>query len=165
MIKEMFKKKDSTEENNPKETIKETVESSEFSDNSPNPGNPENSDSCTLPGSSEALEKAYCLGAGIDEETLKKAKEILSEINASVTTGSFSPTALQFAIRLLNYDSDIEEARKRGMEIGRAEQIAEAFHNKRSKAEEAAGIPHLGGTAGIGAAKENTIFDLARQSR
>lgn len=110
----------------------------------------------------EALEAAYCLGAGIDEETFAKAKEILNEITMSVTSNQFNPKALQLAIRLLNYEEELEKARKEGRETGRAEKIAEAFRGKRAKADEAASIPHLSGTKDMGTVRSNSIFDVAR---
>ena len=107
----------------------------------------------------DPVEEAYCLGAGIEPETLKKAKELLKEIREEK---GFNPTALQFALRILNYEKSLEEAHKRGLEAGRAEQIAAGFRDKRSIAREAEELPHLGGTKNIGRGSESSIFDVAR---
>lgn len=113
-----------------------------------------------------ALEEAYCLGAGIDSETLVKAKAILTEISTAANAEKFNPTALQLALRLLRYEETVEEAHRRGLEKGRAERMAEIFRDKRARAEEAAAIPHLGGTPGAtGARDDNSIFALARGAK
>lgn len=108
------------------------------------------------------VEAAYCLGAGIDRETLTKAKAVLKELTGGTKTGGFNPSALQLAIRLLNYDRNLEEARRHGYEAGKAEQIASAFSGKRARAEEVASIPRLRGAKDIGNGPENSIFDVAR---
>ena len=108
------------------------------------------------------VEKAYCLGAGIDEETLGKAKQMLGNISESVSSGRFDPDVLQMAIRLLNYDQAIQQAHREGLELGRTENITEIFRNKRDKAKEADAIPHLGGTK-LSTTNCNTIFDIARE--
>lgn len=110
----------------------------------------------------EALEKAYCLGAGIDEESFLKAKHHLSEIAEAVNSKAFKPEMIDLALKLLNLDSLIEDARREGLEQGKKENIAEAFRNKRKKAEEAASIPHLHGSKGLGSSTKGTIFDIAR---
>ena len=112
-----------------------------------------------------SLEEAYCLGAGIEKETLDKAKEVLSRIAESVNNGSFKPEILRMALRLLNYDADIENARKKAMEEARREKITEAFANKRSAAARAAEIPHYSGTKGISGSTGNSIFDMARNAK
>ena len=110
------------------------------------------------------VEKAYCLGAGISEETLGEAKKLLAGIAESVNSGKFAPDALQSALKLLNYDKALEEARKEGLAQGRNEKISEAFRDKRRKALEADVIPRLGGAKAI-ATGRGSIFDVARGSR
>lgn len=100
------------------------------------------------------LERAYCLGAGIDDDTLRRAKGILLDIAEAVNAGTFRPEMLQLAIRIINLDRTVEDARREGQEKKRRESAAEA-----------ASIPHLGGTKGIGnAASGNSIFDIARKA-
>ena len=110
----------------------------------------------------EALEKAYCLGAGIDEESFVKAKHHLYEIAEAVNSKAFKPEMIDLALKLLNLDSLIEDARREGLEQGKKENIAEAFRNKRKKAEEAASLPHLHGSKGLGSPTKGSIFDIAR---
>lgn len=112
-----------------------------------------------------AVEAAYCLGAGIDAKTFTKAKALLRELASEADSAGFNPQMIQMAIRLLNYEQTIENARKEGMEAGRREKIAEAFRNKRSAAAEADAIPHLHGTKNSGSTRSNTIFDVARDAR
>lgn len=111
----------------------------------------------------EALEEAYCLGAGIDGETLAEAKKLLEEMGVD-PNGPFNPKGLQMALRLLRYDKAVEEARKAGYESGKNEEIASSFRDKRRRVKEAAEIPHLGGTKDIGVAREESIFDLAKRA-
>lgn len=108
------------------------------------------------------IEEAYRIGAGIDEETFNNAKALLNNIAEAVNSGSFNPELIQTALRLLNYDRLVEEARKSGYETGRGEKAAEAFRNKRAAAESAASIPHLQGTKGMASPLSDSIFDLAR---
>ena len=111
----------------------------------------------------EALEEAYCLGAGIDRQALANAKKKLSEIAEAVNLNRFDPSLIQVALKLINHDRLIEEARNKGREEARADRIAEAFSNKRKKAEEAAAIPHFNGTKGLGNPfNGDSIFDIAR---
>lgn len=111
----------------------------------------------------DALEEAYCLGAGIDREALVDAKKKLSEIAEAVNLNRFDPRLIQTALKLINHDRLIEEARNEGREEARADRIAEAFRNKRKKAEEAAAIPHFNGTKGLGNPfNGDSIFDIAR---
>lgn len=83
--------------------------------------------------SSVTLEEAYCLGAGIDKETLGKAKALLGEIAEAVNSNAFNPQILKLAIRMLNHDSA-----------------------------KAASIPHFSGTKGMVTIGGNSIFDVAR---
>lgn len=111
----------------------------------------------------EALEEAYCLGAGISGEELAKAKAKLEEIAEAARGDEFNPEMLQLVLRILNYDRTIEEARRKGYEQGKAENAVDAFRNKRSAAEKAASLPQYGGTKGIGAGRlSDSIFDVAR---
>lgn len=162
MIKEMFKKKEGVpDEQKTPETPElsagqETTEPQETSESreTEEPREPE-----TLT-ANEALENAYCLGAGITPKTLAAAKKILAGLGVP-DDSRFNPSALQLALRLLNYDSDMEEARRLGYEAGKAEEIAAAFREKRSKAEEAAAIPRLGGLKKP-LQRAESIFDVAR---
>lgn len=114
---------------------------------------------------SAELEKAYCLGAGIDDDTLKQAKQKLFDIAEAVSSGAFRPEMLQLAIRIINFDRSIEDARKEGEEKGRKESAAESARSRQAAAREAASIPHLRGTKGLGnAAIGDSIFDIARKA-
>lgn len=133
--------------------VSEASESSENSDNSENTEKPEssenseNSESSEIPENSEAakspepdfteaIKKAYCAGAGIDEATFEKAEAFLRNIAESVAGGKFDPEMIQLAIRMLNFN-----------------------------AERAAAIPHLSGTRRMGTARGDSIFDLARKAK
>ena len=96
----------------------------------------------------DPVEEAYCLGAGIDRETLQEAKALIARIAQAASSGKFDPEVLHMALRLLNYDREIENARKSG--------------NKDK--EEAASLPHLTGTKGLGSTKGDSIFDIARKA-
>ena len=111
-----------------------------------------------------SLEAAYCLGAGIDEETLGKARSLISEFGAAASGEIFSPEALKMAVKILNYERDIEEAYRRGVEEGRADSVAERSRSARSRIEKAEGVPHFNGSKG-GAPREDSIFDVARKAR
>lgn len=111
-----------------------------------------------------SLEAAYCLGAGIDEETLGKARSLISEFGAVACGEIFSPEALKMAVKILNYERDIEEAYRRGVEEGRADSVAERSRSARSRIEKAEAVPHFNGSKG-GAPREDSIFDVARKAR
>ena len=117
------------------------------------------------PLASEALEKAYCLGAGINPDTLASAKEKLAEIATAVNSKVFDPELIQTAIKILNHDALLKQAREEGLAEGRNEKLEEFRNRKRRMAEEAAAIPHLHGTkkpeSPLGT---NTIFDIARRA-
>ena len=113
----------------------------------------------------DPVEQAYCLGAGIDEETLNNAKAMLNKIADAVNAGVFNPEVLQVAIKILKYDETLEKTRKEAFESGKAEKIADAFRNKRAKAEEAAAIPHLGGSKEGRTFRNGSIFDLAKDAK
>lgn len=109
----------------------------------------------------EALLQAYCLGAGINEETAGRVRQLLGTVADDITAGRFNPDAIRMALRYLSYESDIEAARLAGLAEGRAERLADAFARKRAKALEADAIPNLGGTPG-GVGAHGSIFDIAR---
>ena len=114
----------------------------------------------------DALEEAYCLGAGIDPGSLAMAKEKLVEIAEAFSGGKFNPDLIHTAIKLLNHDKLVEEARNKGREEVKAERLADAFRHKRRKVEEAAAIPHFNGTKGLGAPLgSDSIFNLAREAK
>lgn len=114
--------------------------------------------------SASALEEAYCLGAGIDAGSLAKAKELLAGIAETVNSGRFSPDNLNLALRMLNIEKLIEEARNEGLAMGRNAKITEAFRNKRNAAAQAASIPHLHGSKSVASPLANSIFEVARGS-
>ena len=111
------------------------------------------------------LEKAYCLGAGIDPETLSVAKTKLAEIAEAVNKEEFNPGLIQTALKLIHHERLIEEARSQGRREAEADLDAEALRNKRKKALEAASIPVLHGTKGLGSPfNGDSIFDIARRA-
>lgn len=99
-----------------------------------------------------SLEEAFCLGAGVDAESFAKAKAIIADIASMVSSQVFSPKLMQLALRLLNYDKTLEEARKEGFERGKKENLLKA-----------ASIPNLGGIRAPNSMRES-IFDVARGS-
>lgn len=112
----------------------------------------------------DPIEQAYCLGAGIDADTLARAKAIMADFSASAN-GRFRPELLQLAIRMLNYDEDIARAREEGAARARAEKSAEAFRARRSAAAEAASLPHLRGCKELSTPLSDSIFSIAREAR
>lgn len=156
----------------------ENSDESDSYQNSDDSENPENSDdsecsenSVEAPAEAERrnyseVEEAYCLGAGIDTATLSEAKALLYEVADAVKSGRFVPELLRKAICLLNYDRDVEKARREGIEEGRLEKLKEALDAKNSAAKEADAIPHLGGSKSLGnAAQSDSIFNLARDAK
>lgn len=113
---------------------------------------------------SEMVEAAYCLGAGIDAETLSRAKDIIRRITEASTASSFNPEGLQLALRLLSYERDIEEAERRGYEAASTERVAAAFRDRRSRAARTEAIPHLGGTP-EGGSPADSIFSIANSAK
>lgn len=156
---ERLEESEQTEPSEPSEESGQSEES-EQSDNSETSENSDNSEE-SEGAMWRAVEEAYCLGAGIDGETLARAKELLKGMGAGSKGGCYSPSALQMALRLLRYDEEIKEAHRRGYEAGRAEEIAAAFRGKRLRAEEAASLPHFGGVPELNN-NETSIFDIAR---
>lgn len=116
----------------------ENSESSEIPESSESSETPENTETSKSPEPdfAEAIKKAYCAGAGIDEATFEKAEAFLRNIAESVAGGKFDPEMIQLAIRMLNFN-----------------------------AERAAAIPHLSGTRRMGTARGDSIFDLARKAK
>lgn len=154
-----------SEESEGTENLEETENPA--NSHSEEPEKSENAENSERQDMSEALEKAYCLGAGIDEETLAKAKEIIEVLSggnegSGKTLGGFNPKSLQMAIRLLRYEDEIEAARRSGYEAARSELIADAFRDRRSRAEQAAAIPHFSGSGNMAPVREESIFDVAK---
>ena len=153
----------------------ESSENSDDFDNSENPEDSDDSESVENPDevvsdgerrNYSEVEEAYCLGAGIDTATLSEAKALLYEVADAVRSGRFVPELLRKAICLLNYDRDVEKARREGIEEGRLEKLKEALDAKTSAAKEADAIPHLGGSKSLGnAAQSDSIFNLARDAK
>lgn len=166
MIKEMFRNLEPRSRRDEQENAEAASAEPSLRDiNLPEPEEPsfEEPDDEFATDGMRAIEAAYCLGAGIDADTLARAKEILREITGDETREGFSPSALHLAVRLLDYDRRLEEARQQGIEEGRAERIADAFRDRRSRAEQAAAIPRVRGGEGLGVgAQDESIFDVAR---
>lgn len=110
----------------------------------------------------DPVEQAYCLGAGIDNETLTRAKALLNKIADAVVCNKFDPEVLQTAIKILSYEETMDKIRKEAFATGRAEKVAEGLRTKKEKAEEAEAIPQLGGTKNAGAFRGGSIFEVAR---
>lgn len=125
----------------------------------------EDTESDEEPEEENPIEEAYCIGAGIGNETRMRAKALLKDIADSVSSGRFNPEVFKIAIRILDYDSTIEKVRKEAYEEGNSDRIAEAFRNKRKMAEQAAQIPHFNGLKLTNPFKGESIFDLAREAK
>lgn len=118
------------------------------------------------PSINDKIEEAYCLGAGIDKQTLGEAKAIIGKMAESVNSGVFDPEILTMALKLFNYDSTVKSAYEEGLEAGRNEQITEVFRRRKDAARQAAEIPHFRGAKGIGSIrKTDSIFDVARDAK
>lgn len=113
-------------------------------------------------GTADPVEQAYCLGAGIDDETLAKAKALLNKIADAVVCNKFDPEVLQTAFKILSYEETMDKIRKEAFATGRAEKMAEALRTKREKAEEAEAIPQMGGMKNAGVLRGGSIFEVAR---
>lgn len=114
----------------------------------------------------EEIERAYCLGAGIDDETFAKVKGLLEEIAESVYGNKFNPETIRMAMKAMNYDNDLSKAHEEGLALGRSEAIAETFRNRRCAAGKATEIPHFKGSKGIGSRLQgNSIFEVARGAK
>lgn len=165
----MFKKKEKNREEElgmqPPCTLTDNLEPEEITEDQESTEPSEPSEEPEETPQPDPVEQAYCLGAGIDPETLSNAKALLGRIHQAVASSKFDPELLQTAIRILNYDRDMENALKEGYEKARAEQIADAFRNKRAKAEEADSLPSLGGSKAMGVARKESIFDVARDAK
>lgn len=80
--------------------------------------------------------------------------------------GKFNPEGLGMALKVLNYDAEVEKAREKGLTLGRSECIAEVFRNRRKAAEKAAEVPHFRGAKGMGSPFQGgSIFDVARDAK
>lgn len=131
----------------------------------PESGEPDSSGYSQDHEAQDPVEAAYCLGAGIDSETLARAKGILGEIAETVNARTFNPEMLQLAIRMLRYDEAIDRARNEGRAEVQTERIEEAARRRRTKADEASALPHLSGTKGLSSPLGDSIFEIAKGVR
>lgn len=158
------------------EDLEQSVSSddSESSDSSNSSEDPESSEKSEISEKSqdserigkEEIERAYCLGAGIDDETFARVKGLLEEIAESVYGNKFNPETIRMAMKAMNYDNDLSKAHEEGLALGRSEAIAETFRNRRCAAGKATEIPHFKGSKGIGNRLQgNSIFEVARGAK
>lgn len=178
-----------TPDENPALNPDDTPEAEEAPDTeeSPDPNNPDNVSSVSpetnstesdspspcgegrggASGASEApispVEEAYCIGAGIGQEALLKAKALINEVAGAAADGSFSPRILNLAFRMLNYERDVEAARNQGIASAKTEAAAAEAALKESRAARAAAIPRLR-SANRPTPLDNSIFAIAKEA-
>lgn len=122
-----------------------------------------NSTESDSPSPISPVEEAYCIGAGIGQEALLKAKALIKEVAGAAADGSFSPRILNLAFRMLNYERDVEAARNQGIASAKTEAAAAEAALKESRAARAAAIPRLR-SANRPTPLDNSIFAIAKEA-
>lgn len=101
---------------------------------------------------------------GLSDETIDQAMEILLSIVSEGIVGKFSPEHISMALKALQHDSNVEQARQEGEILGRNSKIEEQLR----RPQEGDGIPQLGGTgspAPISTRRRQSLFDIAKGAR
>ena len=105
--------------------------------------------------------EAFAKGKGLDLTDVEKGINLLQEIGEGWRDGELTVEILEIALRGLQFERAVAEAREAGEIAGRNLQIDEKYMHP----VESDGIPHLGGSnARRSAERIASIFDLARNA-
>lgn len=105
--------------------------------------------------------EAFAKGKGLDLTDVEKGINLLQEIGEGWRDGELTVEMLEIALRGLQFERAVAEAREAGEIAGRNLQIDEKYMHP----VESDGIPHLGGSnARRSAERIASIFDLARNA-
>ena len=105
--------------------------------------------------------EAFAKGKGLELTDVEKGINLLQEIGEGWRDGELTVEMLEIALRGLQFERAVAEAREAGEIAGRNLQIDEKYMHP----VESDGIPHLGGSnARRSAEKIASIFDLARNA-
>lgn len=105
--------------------------------------------------------EAFAKGKGLELTDVEKGINLLQEIGEGWRDGELTVEMLEIALRGLQFERAVAEAREAGEIAGRNLQIDEKYMHP----VESDGIPHLGGSnARRSAERIASIFDLARNA-
>lgn len=100
---------------------------------------------------------------GLGDETLDAAVDLVMRIAHEAIVGKFTEETVDLALKALNHDADMANARTEGTVAGRNERIEERLRKPR----QGDGQPNLGGSNNAPARKSSnrSMFDLADDAR
>ena len=100
---------------------------------------------------------------GLGDETLDAAVDLVMRIAHEAIVGKFTEETVDLALKAINHDADMANARTEGTVAGRNERIEERLRKPR----QGDGQPNLGGSNNAPARKSTnrSMFDLADDAR
>lgn len=101
---------------------------------------------------------------GLSDDEIDEAMQFLLEIVGNGIVGKFTPESIELALKALNHDTNVENARHEGNIQGRNTKIEE----KLRKPSQGDGIPHLGGAGTpppAEAPRRRSVFSMAKEAR
>lgn len=95
---------------------------------------------------------------GLSDETIDAAMDLIMNMTNEAILGKFTPETVEMALKAVNHDAEVENARSEGEVAGRNARIDEKL--RRSKGGD--GMPVMGGTGSTSSApRKLNIFDYA----
>ena len=101
---------------------------------------------------------------GLGDETIDAAMDLIMRMVNEAIVGKFTPETVEMALKAVNHDSDMDNARSEGELAGRNQQVEE----KLRKARGGDGMPDLGGRNNTPRREPDgggSLFDLARSAQ
>ena len=100
---------------------------------------------------------------GLDDNTVNAAMAMLINIANDAIVGKFSTDAIELALKAVNHDADVENARSEGTVAGRNAKIEEQLRKPKS----GDGMPNLGGANNVQTQRQQkrSMFDIAADAR
>lgn len=100
----------------------------------------------------------------LGDETVDAAMELIMKIANEAILGKVTPETVDMALRAVNHDADVENARTEGTVAGRNAKINEQLRKQKS----GDGLPAMGGANNSGSAREKrklNVFDYAEAAQ
>jgi hypothetical protein len=92
---------------------------------------------------------------GLTDETIDAALDFIIKIANETIIGKFTPETVDMALKAINHDSDVDNARVEGELAGKNAKIEEQLR----KPKEGDGMPAMGGSSAAPTPKKKGFFD------
>ena len=100
---------------------------------------------------------------GLGDETIDEAMDLVMKIANEAIVGKFTEETIDMALKAVNHDADMENARTEGTVAGRNAKIEERLR----KPESGDGVPVMGGANNVPrtSSRPRSMFDLANEAK